>query len=63
MNKDNPFYSNHIFSKDDLDRAIINKWQDPLLWLLPTYVQFAEGKAIFYKQWNGRYYLMRIEDL
>ena len=63
MNKaDNPFYHNYLFSEEDVERAIIKKWQYPLLWLLPTYVQRADGYAFHFKVFQGKYYLMKVED-
>ena len=57
----NPFYDNHVFSKEDLKRATIKWWQYPLLWLLPTYVQLNEGFVFYWKNWNGKYYLIKYE--
>ena len=48
--KDNPFYSNHVFKKIDIDRAIIKWWQYPLLWFIPTYVQISDGYAFKFKR-------------
>ena len=60
---ENPFYYNYVFSKDDLKRYVIKKWQYPLLWLLPTYVQISEGYVFHFKQWQGCIYLMKWEEL
>jgi len=63
MNKiSNPFYNNYLFSEEDIERALIRKWQYPLLWLLPTYVQLAEGYVFHFKIFQGKYYLMKIEE-
>lgn len=62
---DNPFYDNHIFSKEDLKRCEIRWWEYPFLYLLPTYVQIAAdcNKVFYYKHgFDGRYYLMKVED-
>lgn len=58
--KENPFYHNYVFSEYDLDRVTIKKWQYPLLWFLPTYVQLADGFEFYYKRFNGRIYLMDV---
>ena len=53
----NPFYDNHLFTKDDMKRALFPKrdW----LWLFPTFVQKSDEKYAFhYKIVNGRYYLI-----
>ena len=52
-------YDNHVFSKEDIERAIIKKWQYPLLFFLPTYVQLNEGFEFHYKFFQGQYYLMK----
>jgi len=57
----NPFYNNYVFSNRDISRAVIKRWQYPLLWLLPTYVQLADGYAFHFKMWQGRVYLMKMD--
>ena len=57
----NPFYDNHVFSREDIERAIIKKWEHPLLFLLPTFVQLNEGFEFHYKIFQGRYYLMKVK--
>lgn len=61
----NPFYSNHIFTEADLERAMITKkWYEwPWLFLYPTFVQVSDGYASHYKNINGCIYLMKIEKL
>ena len=61
--QENPFYNNYVFSKFDLSRAVIRKWEYPLLWLLPTYVQLSDGHSFYYKRFNGRIYLMRVVEI
>ena len=61
--KENPFYNNYVFSKEDLDRAIIKWWQYPFLWLLPTCIQCSEGYVFYFKYWQGKVFLMKIEKL
>ena len=59
--KDNPFYCQPIFSHQDIERSII-RWPHTLwLWLLPTSVTIAEGYAFFWKRWQDRIYLVRVE--
>ena len=57
----NPFYYNYVFKDFDINRIKISKWQYPLLWFLPTYVQLTLNYAIKYKVWGGRYYVMGFE--
>ena len=57
---ENPFFQNYLFSKKDLKRATIKKWQYPLLWFLPTYVQLSDGYEVYYKLWQGRIFLMKM---
>lgn len=62
--KDNPFYSNHVFKKIDIDRAIIKWWQYPLLWFIPTYVQISDGYAFKFKRTpDGRVWIMGFDKL
>jgi len=56
-------YIKLLFTKEDLDRAIIRWWQYPFLWLLPTYCQITEGYVFKYKVWNGAYYLIKYEPV
>ncbi len=60
--KDNPFYSNHVFSKDDLNRKVWQptRWERFFIRFLPTYVQLADEYTFYYKRWNGRYFLIDI---
>jgi len=57
---ENPFYDNHTFTKNDLDRKKITRWEYPLLFFLPTFVQLADGYVWFYKIFQGRYFLMKV---
>jgi len=59
-NTDNPFCQNYLFSENDLNRAKIKKWQYPLLFFLPTYVQLSDGYEIHFKLWQGRIFLMKM---
>ena len=59
--KDNPFYSNHVFTQFDLNRVEIDKWTKRLLFFLPTYFQLADGYVFFYKRWFSRYFLISTE--
>ena len=65
--KDNPFYSNHVFNMEDLNRKVLQiTWVERmLLKLLPTYVQLAgdSDNVFYYKRWNGRYYLMDVRPV
>lgn len=61
--KENPFFDNHLFKKEDLERTNIT-WRDKLwLWLFPTKVQLTEIGVFFYKNVGGSYYLMNIEKM
>ena len=55
---ENPFFQNYLFSEEDLKRVTIKKWQYPLLWFLPTYVQLSEEYEVHFKLWQGRVFLM-----
>ncbi len=57
---DNPFYDNHVFSKFDLDKITIKWWEYPLLIFLPTYIQINGDYEFHFKNWSGRYFLMKI---
>ena len=64
MSKDkNPFYSNHVFNMEDLQRKALKiTWGERfILRFLPTYVQIALDcdYVFFYKRWNGRHYLIK----
>ena len=61
MKLPNPFYSNHVFKEEDLDREELTKWQKFWLMFLPTYVQF-QGPFIFhYKRWFSKYFLTKVK--
>lgn len=62
-NTNNPFYDNHVFNEEDLQRAIITKWDKLWLWLFPTYVQVNNEDVFHFKIVGGRYYLMKVEAL
>lgn len=55
----NPFYSNHIFSKKDLSRMKCSQWDCPILFFIPMKVQITEDGVFYYKTWRNRYYLFR----
>lgn len=61
-NTDNPFRHNYVFSGKDRKRHTFNRWQYPQLWFRPVYVQITEDGVVYYKTWNGMYFLYRIED-
>ncbi len=63
MNTDNPFYNNYLFTKADMKRATIKKWQYPFLWLLTTYVCLNDGYVFYYKIFGGRIFLMDVKPL
>lgn len=59
MTKWNPFYSNHLFSTKDLQRAKLT-WGDKLKVLLwPMKVMLADGGAYYYKVKGGTYYFFK----
>lgn len=60
---ENPFFSNHIFSKKDLNRAKLRLywWQKIALWFHPTYVQINDGYEFHFKVSQTRYYLMKVK--
>ncbi len=61
--KQNPFYDNHLFKKEDLERIKIT-WRDKLwLWMYPTFVQITEYGVFHYKIVNGVHYLMKVTQL
>ena len=59
--KDNPFYDNHLFSKEDLKRATFKWYEHPALWFVPMNVQITEDGVAYYKVWKGRYYFYKME--
>ena len=60
---DNPFYDNHVFKKEDLERAVFSRWNWLWLWMHPTYVQISEGIVWKYKIVNGAYWFVGHEVL
>lgn len=56
--KDNPFYDNHFFTKEDIKRGTFNIWKKPILWFVPTYAQITECGLVTYKIYKGAYYIM-----
>lgn len=61
--KENPFYHNYLFSEEDLRRCTFRKRDRLWLWIFPTYVQFADGYSFYFKIVNGRYYLMKVNNV
>ena len=61
--RENPFYDNHLFSKEDLRRATFNKWNWLWLWVFPTFTQVADGYVFYYKIVNGAYWFIKAEKL
>ncbi len=61
----NPFYSNHVFSKKDLARNLleITRTERFILFFRPTLVQLSEDREFHYKTWQGRYYLLDVKEL
>lgn len=60
---DNPFYNNYDFSKEDIKRVTIGKWERFWLWFFPTFVQVNEGYAFYWKRVNHKLYLMKVEEI
>ena len=60
---DNPFYSNHLFNREQLKRAMFSRWNWFWLWLYPTYVQISDEYAWKYKIVNGAYWFIGSEML
>ena len=63
VRESNPFYSNHVFNREDLNRAIFSKWNWVWLWLYPSYVQISEGYVFKYKIVNAEYWLISCKEL
>jgi len=63
MSRDNPFYSNHVFTDKDLQRKVlkIDLWERFWLIFRPTLVQLSGGYVFHYKTMWGRYYLIKEE--
>ena len=62
METKNPFYDNHVFTKEDLKRLefnVISYWEFPFLIFSTTYVQLNDGYVFYYKHMGGRYFLMK----
>ena len=58
----NPFIHNYVFSDFDIERMTFSKWEYPLLFLLPTYVQITKNYVIKYKQWMNKYFIVGFEE-
>lgn len=59
---DNPFYDNHIFRKEDLQRARLTFSDKIRVFLRPMLVQITSDGTVFYKtDRQGRYYIFGIE--
>ena len=63
--KENPFYSNHVFTEKDRQRVSLklDLWERFCLLFRPTYVQLSEGLIFHYKTMGGRYYLIKEEPM
>ena len=61
--REDPFYDNHLFSKEDLKRRTFSKWNRLWLWIFPTFTQVADGYAFHYKIVNGAYWLIKTEKI
>lgn len=59
----NPFIHNYVFKDSDIERCKVNRWQYPLLFFLPTYVQITDHYVIIFKQWMNRYFIVGHERL
>jgi len=61
---DNPFNSNHVFSKEDMLRKTIT-WKDKMrVFFKRRFVQINDGYVFTYKIGNdGTYYLLGYESL
>ena len=60
MREDNPFYDNHVFKKEDINRAKFSYWKYPILWFKPTCVQITTDGIFYYKIGNdGAYYIIK----
>jgi len=63
--RDNPFYSNHVFTDADRQRKAlkIDLWERIWLMFRPTLVQISGGYVFHYKTMGGRYYLIKEDTL
>ena len=52
----NPFYDNHLFTKEDIKRITFSKWAYPVLWFIPMKVQITEDGVAYYKTYKGQYF-------
>lgn len=61
----NPFYDNHVFTDEDLQREVlkIDLWERFWLMFRPTYVQLAGDHVFYYKTMGGRYYLIKVQEM
>ena len=58
----NPFYSQHVFTKEDFKRCRLTKADRIRVLLRPMYVQFAEGHVMHYKTTaDGRIFIFKLE--
>lgn len=65
MNRDNPFYHNYLFTKEDLQKINTKfTFRDKLRLLFkPMYVQINDGYVFFFKQIDNEYFLYKYELL
>lgn len=64
--KENPFYDNHIFSRKDIERAMLklNWLQRLILFFAPTFVQVSDGYAWYFKIGrDGCHYLIKYDKI
>jgi len=59
----NPFYDNHVFTIEDLERIKLTWFDKVLLIFKPMYHQFGDGVEVRYKTDSlGRYYIFSIKE-
>lgn len=61
--RDNPFYYNYVFSKEDLNRCRPSFWSRLDFLFCPTYVQISDGFIVLYKKKNNQYLITKFEKL
>ena len=61
--RENPFYDNHVFSKDDLIRCRLTTFHKLKTMFLPMLVQISDIGTVYYKHdADGRYYIFDIKE-
>ena len=59
---DNPFYDNHLFTKEDIKRLKFKWWYYPALWFIPMKVQLTYEGVFYYKTYKGQYYFYKFKS-